>query len=69
MFIYRKDRDKLEEELSEEEKNTADIIIAKHRNGPLGRVRLKFIPELVTFRTIDESLWGEEGSDISSVFE
>ncbi|HDH31583.1 MAG TPA: replicative DNA helicase, partial [Candidatus Wolfebacteria bacterium] len=48
MFIYRKDRDKIEP-LPEEE-NTAEIIIAKHRNGPLGTVKLKFDQEKVTFR-------------------
>jgi primary replicative DNA helicase (EC 3.6.1.-) len=53
LFIYRKDRDKLESELTEEEKNTAEIIIAKHRNGPLGTIKVKFIPELTTFRDID----------------
>jgi replicative DNA helicase len=66
MFIYRKDRDKLEDELSNEEKNTAEIIIAKHRNGPLGTIRVKFIPELVTFRPIDETFQGE--SDQSESF-
>ncbi|MGB9847734.1 MAG: replicative DNA helicase [Minisyncoccia bacterium] len=60
LFIYRKDRDKLEAELTEEEKNTAEIIIAKHRNGPLGTVKVKFIPELTTFRNIDET-FSEEG--------
>ena len=55
LFIYRKDRDKLESELNEEEKNTAEIIISKHRNGPLGTVKIKFIPELTTFRNIDET--------------
>jgi len=53
IFIYRKDRDKLESELNEEEKNMAEIIIAKHRNGPLGTIKVKFIPELTTFRDID----------------
>lgn len=52
LFIYRKDRDKLD--LEPEEQNTADIIIAKHRNGPLATVRLKFDPEKVSFRTIDK---------------
>jgi replicative DNA helicase len=51
LFIYRKDRDKLE--IDPEEQNTAEIIIAKHRNGPLGTVQLKFDPEKVTFRSID----------------
>jgi len=55
MFIYRKDRDKINEDLTEEEKNTAKIIIAKHRNGPIGEVDLKFIETLVSFREMDQS--------------
>ena len=50
MLIYRKDRDKLEPSL--EEQDTASIIIAKHRNGPLGTVDLKFDGDKVTFRPI-----------------
>ena len=53
LFIYRKDRDKMD--LEPEEQNTAEIIIAKHRNGPLGTVRLKFDPDQVSFRTIDKT--------------
>lgn len=52
MFLYRKDRDRLE--LSPEEQNIVEIIIAKHRNGPLGTVPLKFDAERVSFRTVDE---------------
>ncbi len=52
MFIYRKDRDKHEPSLEEED--TAEIIIAKHRNGPTGSVKLKFDPDRVTFREIDK---------------
>ncbi len=51
MLLYRKDRGGLE--LSEEEQNMVELIIAKHRNGPLGTVRLKFDPEKVSFREID----------------
>lgn len=51
LFIYRKDRDKVA--LTPEEENTAEIIIAKHRNGPLGTVALKFDPDMVSFRNID----------------
>ncbi len=54
MFIYRKDRDKAPESLSLEEINVAEIRIEKHRNGPLGVVRLKFNPETASFREIDE---------------
>ena len=53
MFIYRKDRDKLNPTLEEE--NTAEIIIAKHRNGPQGTVTLKFDPEKVSFHQIDKA--------------
>jgi len=52
LFIYRKDRDKINP--TPEEQNTAEIIIAKHRNGPLGTVQLKFDPEQVSFRNIDK---------------
>lgn len=52
MFIYRKDRDKISVE--PEEQNTAEIIIAKHRNGPLGTVQLKFDHEKVSFRQVDK---------------
>jgi len=52
LFIYRKDRDKMEPSLEEE--NMAEIIIAKHRNGPLATVQLKFDPEKVSFRSIEK---------------
>lgn len=52
LFIYRKDKDKMEP-LSEEE-NIAEIIIAKHRNGPLATVQLKFDQEKVCFRSIEK---------------
>ncbi len=52
MFIYRKDRDIAT--LPPEEQNIAEIIIAKHRNGPLGTVKLKWDPEKVSFKNIDQ---------------
>ncbi|MEK7146906.1 MAG: replicative DNA helicase [Patescibacteria group bacterium] len=52
LFIYRKDRDKTD--VTPEEQNMTEIIIAKHRNGPLGTVKLKFDPEKVSFRNIDK---------------
>lgn len=51
LFLYRKDREKMD--LPEEEQNLVEIIIAKHRNGPLGTVKLRFDPEKVSFRNID----------------
>ena len=52
LFIYRKDRDKINPSI--EEINTAEIIIAKHRNGPIGSVQVKFDPEKVSFKSIDK---------------
>ncbi len=51
MFIYRKDKEKQNPE--PEEINSAEIIIAKHRNGPTGNVKLKFDPERASFDSID----------------
>lgn len=57
LFIYRKDRDRTD--LTAEEQNIAQIIVAKHRNGPLGSVTLKFDQERVSFRDV-EARFGEE---------
>ncbi len=51
MFIYRPDKDKINPSI--EEVNSAQIIVGKHRNGPLGDVDLKFDPEKVSFVEID----------------
>jgi replicative DNA helicase len=52
LFIYRKDRD--DPNTPPEEQNIAEIRIAKHRNGPLGTVRLRFDPETVNFKNIEK---------------
>jgi len=54
MFIYRKDRDRTDDNVLPDEQNIAQIIVAKHRNGPLGTVNLKFDQERVTFRSIEK---------------
>ena len=51
MFIYRKDRDRVE--TPEDEQNLVEIIIAKHRNGPVGSIQLRFDPDRVSFHNID----------------
>ncbi|MBI2279050.1 MAG: replicative DNA helicase [Candidatus Brennerbacteria bacterium] len=51
LFIYRKDRER--NDLPPEEQNRVEVIIAKHRNGPLGSVELRFDPEKVSFRNVD----------------
>lgn len=51
MFIYRKDKEKINPD--PEDQGVTEIIIAKHRNGPLGTVKLKFDQDQVSFKTID----------------
>lgn len=55
MFIYRKsqDRNYRPEEISPEERNIAEIHIAKHRNGPTGIVPLFFNEATANFRNLD----------------
>jgi replicative DNA helicase len=51
MFIYREDHYRPESQ----RKNIADLIIAKHRNGPIGKVELFFDQERVSFRNIEKA--------------
>lgn len=48
MFIYREDRVKRDSE----KKNIAEIIVAKHRNGPTGGIELYFDEDFVSFRNL-----------------
>lgn len=50
LFIYREDRVKQQSE----KKNIASIIIAKHRNGPLGKVNLYFNEGQVSFKNLEK---------------
>ncbi|PIY78778.1 MAG: replicative DNA helicase, partial [Parcubacteria group bacterium CG_4_10_14_0_8_um_filter_35_7] len=56
MFIYRKVMDKGIRECSPEERNIAEIYIAKHRNGPLGIIKLYFEENKASFRTLEKTL-------------
>lgn len=55
LFIYRKAMDKGAANLTPEERNIADIFIAKHRNGPTGQVQLFFDEQKVSFRNLDKT--------------
>ncbi|MCL4400265.1 replicative DNA helicase [Patescibacteria group bacterium] len=55
LFIYRKDKERSPMEESIMDDNTAEIIIAKHRNGPTGSVKLAFDKEKVSFKNMDTS--------------
>lgn len=65
MFIYRKDKER--NDLPPEEQNLAQIIVSKHRNGPLGTVDLMFDPDRVTFRTIDKRLSDQFDNDLTNL--
>ncbi|MFA6547677.1 MAG: replicative DNA helicase [Candidatus Magasanikbacteria bacterium] len=55
LFIYRKsaDRNYRLEDISPDERNIAEIHIAKHRNGPTGLVKTTFVEHLASFRNLD----------------
>ncbi len=55
LFIYREDRYRPESE----KKNIAEIMIAKHRNGPVGSIELYFDESRVSFRNLEKG-YGEE---------
>ena len=54
LFIYRKsaDRNYQPEDIPPEERNIAEVHIAKHRNGPTGKVRLYFEGTRATFQNL-----------------
>jgi replicative DNA helicase len=55
MFIHREDRYKSDTE----RKSIADIIVAKHRNGPVGRVELYFDERIVSFKNLEKGFYEE----------
>ena len=64
MFIHRPDRNATEKEIAEGkvQKNVAEIIIEKHRNGPTGLVKLYFKGECTKFLNLNEET-GEVDDD------
>ncbi len=50
MFIYREDKAKKDSARP----NIADILIAKHRNGPLGKIELYFNESQVSFKNLEK---------------
>ncbi len=49
MFIYRPEYYKIDQDEKGDTRGMADIIIAKHRNGPVDEVRLRFINQFAKF--------------------
>jgi replicative DNA helicase len=64
MFIHREDRMNDDSEKT----NIAEILIEKHRNGPIGKIDLYFDEKRVTFNSVDKSNFGAfaetEGTDV-----
>jgi len=60
MFIYREDRYK-KQEADQNAGNIAEIIIAKHRNGPIGSIKLYFNPQTVSFSDLAKDMQYAEG--------
>ncbi len=60
MFLYRKaaDRNYQPDELTPEEKTTAEVHIAKHRNGPTGMVKLFWDAARASFKNLDTRYQG-----------
>jgi len=52
LFIYREDKDKP----NTERKNIAEIHIAKHRNGPTGKIELFFNESQISFKNLERHL-------------
>ena len=59
LFIYREDRYRQDTA----KKNIADIIVAKHRNGPVGKVELYFDETRVAFRNLEKGYYSEENEE------
>jgi len=60
LFIHREDKYKPDTP----RQNIADIIIAKHRNGPVGKVELYFDAPRVTFRSLETDRESEETEEL-----
>lgn len=55
MFIYREDR----YNENTDKQNMAEILVEKHRNGPIGKVQLYFDPQKVSFYNIEKGDFGK----------
>lgn len=61
LFIYREDL----YNPNTQNKNIADIIIAKHRNGPTGKVQLYFDEKTVSFKSLEKNIELEQDYSMS----
>lgn len=64
LLIYREDRYRPDTP----HKNVAEIIVAKHRNGPVGAVKLFFNEKTVTFNDLAKEIEYQEGDTFDEGF-
>lgn len=55
MFIHREDK----QDKTLDKTNIAEILVEKHRNGPVGSIKLYFDEEKSTFLSIDKNQYGD----------
>ncbi|MDP3696851.1 MAG: replicative DNA helicase [Candidatus Taylorbacteria bacterium] len=55
MFIHREDKNNYEKAKEQNKLNHAQLIIAKHRNGPTGDIDFRIDPDSLRFMEIDKS--------------
>ena len=60
LFISREDRYKE----NTERKNIADILVAKHRNGPVGKTELYFDDTRASFKNLDKAGYSSSSSEV-----
>jgi replicative DNA helicase len=58
LFIYREDMYAAEGERAPDTEGTAEIIIGKQRNGPVGTVRLAFLKQYTRFENLSSAYQG-----------
>lgn len=65
LFIHRPEKyGFLEDEEGNSLKGIAEIILAKHRNGPIGDIFLKFKDEYAKFVELDDEIFGPIGDNL-----
>ena len=55
MFIHREDKINYERAKEQNKLNHAQLVVAKHRNGPTGEIDFRVDPESLRFLEIDKS--------------
>ncbi|HOK24664.1 replicative DNA helicase [Coprothermobacter proteolyticus] len=64
MFLYSEDYYKQQKGLRPEN-SAVELVVAKHRNGPTGEVKLMFRKDIGRFYSLEENVWGDEGAAVS----